>query len=192
MPLDGSIQMKHLNAVGSYYTAGNGTNKAPGKSDADFITGRQKVLGGIYDIKSADIYSDSVLNAFALYAEDHTGWKTCEVGAMGGPINNDRVKFTQGSQCTANKRCTHTFRVDSTFNALYISPVKSNLGNGGLLGSEKDDGYNPLDSFKDLTFDTTVEKKTTNTNEVLRYIVIGMAITFLAIGAFQVSRYAIK
>ena len=194
MPLDGAIQMKHMNAVGTYYTAGNGTNKAPGKADSDYITGRQKMTGSIYKVSTADISTGEVLNAFALYAEDHYAWKTCEVGAMGGPINNDRVNVSMSSNCSGNKTCTHTFRVDSTFNALYVSPAKvQNLGEGQLLGSEKsNDEYNPIESYKKLNFDELTESASKKTSNIIIYIIKAIAVIFLGIILYQLTMYRMK
>ena len=194
MPLDGAIQMKHMNAVGTYYTAGNGVNKAPGKADDDYIVGRQKITGSIYKVNASDISTGEVLNAIALYAEDHTGWKTCEVGAMGGPNNNDRVNVSMGSNCSANRTCEHTFRVDSTFNAIYVSPAKPQVGEGLLQGTNTSDNeYNPIESYKNLNLDdfnkTTSDKKD---NSIIYYIGMGILLVFLGVVLYQLTRYKMK
>lgn len=168
MPMDDSISMHWQNVSGNYFPTKTATNKLPSDATNSNVKYAQKVTGSIFNTNSGKLESNKVLSALAIYAEGHDSWFTDETAFMGGPSNwgsfSDYVENIPNGDDT---KVLYTTTVGYT--AMYAVPIQKEETE--LLGSEKDDSYNPLISYRDMSLDVPKkEAKKANDFNYLLYV----------------------
>ena len=159
--------MHFQNVSGDYFPTGNSTNKLPSDATNSNVKFAQKVTGSIYNTNTGKLESNKVLSALGIYAEGHDSWFVDETAFMGGPTDwssfSDHVENIDNGDDT---KVVYTTNADYTI--MYAVPLPEN--DDKLLGSSKEEEYNPLVSYKNMSLD--VPKKTTKKDGTIGQIII--------------------
>ena len=192
MTMDSSIPMNIVNVSGDYFKTGTGTNSLQGDAELQYVVKKQKMVGDVYFPETGKLESNYVLAAMGAYAEEHTMWFIDETAFMGGPVRPSKEVYdhmeTSGSDPTS-----FNYSLDAHYNYL-VSVVSDEEPKmmGANVTAVQDDGYYPLDSFKNIDMLALGEKEKKEDNTLMIVVIAAVSAVVVAGAAVVIICYIKK
>lgn len=149
LPLNSPAALEVSNVIGTYFKDGSTTSlqNLPSKADSDYIRYRSMMSGSV--ISNSGLEVNKILDAAAIYAEDHWYWEVDEAAMLGGTDFPGRhTKWSNKVETKVEFPTTRYYRTDYTQKANYNCLVSV-----PRMWKSENSQYSPLDSFVNWCFE---------------------------------------
>lgn len=146
LPADASVCLNSYKVIGDWFSNKTNThlNELPKDAKNEKLIYRTKATGSVYDYATGEISKNKTVLAVAAYAESRSYWYCDEVCLFAGPSDYSNFKCSFNITSRHVDDITYGLEAKSNYNVL----VKVNVPS---LGASADDGYNPIQSYIDLS-----------------------------------------
>ena len=188
LALDGAYALNAYNTLGNDFEGvktfklTSNEDDYPDDAEPEYIVYHKKLCGNVFNVKTATLNNNVVLNAIAIYGQTHSYWFLDEAAFFSGG-NSGSIYYGSANEHKEEVKsgvynCTNNFFSYTDFNTLILAPVQ----NAKFGGTVSVDGYNPLESFKNICDNGTREPEVESTSGLnIAFAVCGIGLAVIAI-----------